>query len=682
MHRKLLPTIATAIQYAVAQLSRMLTTPSAAPARCHAMSVEPLESRQLFSAGYSVFELTLGGTTSQAIAVNASGQVAGYGSLVGDSEYHAFFFDGSAIYDLGTLGGTMSSPTALNDSGQVIGDSTLAGDEASHAFLWSGGSMLDLSLGGSFSTAKFINSTGQVVGSSSTVGDTAFLAFLYNGSSMIELGLGGSFSTAIELTRSGLVIGSSSTMGDGFTRAFLYDGHSVIELIGSGNSEALDVNERGQVVGHYTVGGDTHAFVYSGGTFADLGTLGGAYSKAIRINEAGDILGESTTASGELHAFLYRNGVMIDLGAYNANEVVAMNEAGQVLLHQQQPTGHTHAMLYSGSALVDLGTLGGGDSKATGLTESGWVFGNSFNASFINRPFVYINGQMIDIGDGITTDASLIAFNQAGEALIQAGDYYLWSDDGLKRLVDAAPGIQTVTVADTLGESGHVLGQGVVDGSHQVFVLSPQPEPVNTPPAASHDAVETNAGIAVVVDVLVNDTDADGDPLAILEVGPAAHGVVTMTADGKLQYQPAAGYAGTDSFTYTISDGRGGTATGTVTVTVKAAPPPPSPVEQLTAYINSLVDRGLLSRKVADQLLRLIGVLTGYVETAKPSVDAVMKQVQLVGNQVSALPSAERDELVTAVNQVVGNSAAKSPGAQKHDLRQTLKAAIRKLHTH
>src|SRR5207249_4616770 len=46
----------------------------------------------------------------------------------------------------------------------------------------------------------------------------------------------------------------------------------------------------------------------------------------------------------------------------------------------------------------------------------------------------------------------------------------------------------------------------------------------------------------------------------------------TINANGTITYTPSAGYHGADSFTYTISDGKGGTATATVNVTINAPP--------------------------------------------------------------------------------------------------------------
>ncbi len=93
----------------------------------------------------------------------------------------------------------------------------------------------------------------------------------------------------------------------------------------------------------------------------------------------------------------------------------------------------------------------------------------------------------------------------------------------------------------------------------------------NRPPVAGNDTltVAMNAA-ATLVAVLGNDSDPDNDPLTITAVSTPAHGTATIGTGGIL-YTPATGYTGSDSFTYTISDGRGGTATATVAVTVQAS---------------------------------------------------------------------------------------------------------------
>jgi VCBS repeat-containing protein len=70
-------------------------------------------------------------------------------------------------------------------------------------------------------------------------------------------------------------------------------------------------------------------------------------------------------------------------------------------------------------------------------------------------------------------------------------------------------------------------------------------------------------------DLLGNDTDADGYALSVLAVGDATHGTVYMDSPGSsITFIPDANYTGRASFTYTVSDGKGGTDTATVAVTV------------------------------------------------------------------------------------------------------------------
>lgn len=68
-------------------------------------------------------------------------------------------------------------------------------------------------------------------------------------------------------------------------------------------------------------------------------------------------------------------------------------------------------------------------------------------------------------------------------------------------------------------------------------------------------------------------TDADGDTLTFLLALPPTYGTAVVAADGGWSYTPQAGFSGTDSFVYGVSDGRGGTTTARVTVTVTAVDP-------------------------------------------------------------------------------------------------------------
>ena len=109
--------------------------------------------------------------------------------------------------------------------------------------------------------------------------------------------------------------------------------------------------------------------------------------------------------------------------------------------------------------------------------------------------------------------------------------------------------------------------------STSTTTLGPR-EYLNNGPSAADDAITVDfESSANLIDVLANDSDPDGDTLSITAVSAPAHGTATITGGG-ISYTPVAGYSGTDSFTYTISDGHGGTATATVAVTVNPAADP------------------------------------------------------------------------------------------------------------
>ncbi|MGE4013528.1 MAG: Ig-like domain-containing protein, partial [Alphaproteobacteria bacterium] len=103
---------------------------------------------------------------------------------------------------------------------------------------------------------------------------------------------------------------------------------------------------------------------------------------------------------------------------------------------------------------------------------------------------------------------------------------------------------------------------------------------VNDLPLAADDTASVNedAPIGAPVNVLLNDTDADGNPLTVIAFGAAAHGSM-FASGGHIIYTPEANFFGTDSFVYTISDGNGGTATATVVVTVLGLNDPPAPAD-------------------------------------------------------------------------------------------------------
>lgn len=97
-------------------------------------------------------------------------------------------------------------------------------------------------------------------------------------------------------------------------------------------------------------------------------------------------------------------------------------------------------------------------------------------------------------------------------------------------------------------------------------------EAINVAPTAVADAytvAEDGALSIAAPGVLANDTDPEGQPItAALDAGPAHALSFHLHSDGSFTYTPAANFAGTDTFTYTVSDGTNASPPATVTITV------------------------------------------------------------------------------------------------------------------
>ncbi|HEY2157205.1 MAG TPA: cellulose binding domain-containing protein [Isosphaeraceae bacterium] len=92
--------------------------------------------------------------------------------------------------------------------------------------------------------------------------------------------------------------------------------------------------------------------------------------------------------------------------------------------------------------------------------------------------------------------------------------------------------------------------------------------PVDHRPDAVNVSAWTSPGQAVTIAVLANDSDPDGDPISLVSAAQGQHGTVAVNMDGTLTYTPTSGFQGSDTFAYTIGDGRGLTASASVTVQV------------------------------------------------------------------------------------------------------------------
>lgn len=138
-----------------------------------------------------------------------------------------------------------------------------------------------------------------------------------------------------------------------------------------------------------------------------------------------------------------------------------------------------------------------------------------------------------------------------------------------------AVGTWTLEISDNAkGDSGTLNSWSIEIGTYE-------PEP-NQQPVAMDDSANTDEDVSVVINVLANDSDPDpGDVIQVESVGQGTDGSVVDNGDGTVTYTPDPDANGIDMFTYTISDGRGGTDSATVTVTVNSVADPPNAVDDV-----------------------------------------------------------------------------------------------------
>jgi VCBS repeat-containing protein len=140
--------------------------------------------------------------------------------------------------------------------------------------------------------------------------------------------------------------------------------------------------------------------------------------------------------------------------------------------------------------------------------------------------------------------------------------------DGTLQFTPAANASGTATITLALHDDGGTANGGV-DMSAEVTLVITVTSVNDNPTATDDGATVLEDSGANAIDVLANDSMAPdtGETLTITGVTQGANGSVSFTA-ANVSYTPNANFFGTDSFTYTISDGNGGTATATVNVTV------------------------------------------------------------------------------------------------------------------
>lgn len=151
--------------------------------------------------------------------------------------------------------------------------------------------------------------------------------------------------------------------------------------------------------------------------------------------------------------------------------------------------------------------------------------------------------------------------------------------------------------------------------------------PVADPPLAANDTATTAEDLAVVINVVANDTHPDigstVDPATLAVVAQPANGTAVANLDGTVTYTPALNFNGANSFTYTVKDNLGATSnTATVSITVTPVNDPPAAVnDTATTPENTAVTLSVTANDAdVDGNLAANSVVIGTLPTSGTAV--------------------------------------------------------------
>ena len=165
------------------------------------------------------------------------------------------------------------------------------------------------------------------------------------------------------------------------------------------------------------------------------------------------------------------------------------------------------------------------------------------------------------------SDNQDILFSKHILTILQADGYYETADGRNVMLLpdlvaDRATGellkfnhVITLDISDTRLQNLGVTSNGLIDLNSDA-------------PDAQDDHVSVDNESSIIIDVLANDFDPDGDVLTIDGFTNPYKGDLAMRDDGKLVYTPFGDYEGTDTFDYWTADDNGQLTRATVTVDV------------------------------------------------------------------------------------------------------------------
>lgn len=251
-------------------------------------------------------------------------------------------------------------------------------------------------------------------------------------------------------------------------------------LGGLGGSTALAVNDKSQIVGYSGMpfdprdyvpgldqGGRPHAVLWENGKIKDLGTFANSSdlysSTAYDINNSGQIVGELDD-----HAVLWDNGAVNNLGTLGGDNsrALSINDSGKIVGYADAKNGRQHAVLWDNGVARDLskGTpFENLESRALSINNKNQIIGVGSvkvgDTYWISKSFFWENGKMKIIDDG----GRFRGLNDSGQILSDWGLIDHWSLKPFKYGDDLATGWAGFFLMNFNNKGGVIAGKDEQD---------------------------------------------------------------------------------------------------------------------------------------------------------------------------------------------------------------------------
>jgi len=253
-------------------------------------------------------------------------------------------------------------------------------------------------------------------------------------------------------------------------------------------------------------------------------------------------------------------------------EDAGVGDAGTATLQQPSPTS-SHVLLATGDSLYAVPLSGGAATRdkakgsgspvapvqAGGCDYAAWNGAQTYLTRCGDAPATQarVPDAAADADLRLRTNHDLVVLNDQLN-----GTSWMIADD--MQIVDEWELTTQLDIEKQLEEQKETLTSSVTN-------VPPDQREENRDPVANPDAFGVRPGASVVLPVISNDTDPDGDVLiASVDTQPGIGTVTPIRGGTALQIDVAADAAGTAAFSYSVEDGRGGRAATTVELTVHA----------------------------------------------------------------------------------------------------------------